>query len=254
MEAVIDTGAAVTVISPQLAQNLACSLAAWDGPKIIMANGEEGVELGQTELTIADGDRKAEGKALVMKMKGVDLLLGNSFLRQFKNVLIQYDPEEPTAHFGENPLRMILPEAEFAPPNDRLTLRHNYRLPAHTMALVEVNGPPISLFGEWVIEPNQSLFLKKGLTTGHAVIRSANPTTMPLVNFSPSEEWLEAGTTIGRVIAVDPSDTASSESSQVNVGMVTMESESTWWSTLLRSAMRPQYTNARLKVPGVSEV
>ena len=77
VEAVIDTGAAVTVISPQLAQNLACSLAAWDGPKIIMANGEEGVELGQTELTITDGDRKAEGKALVMKMKGVDLLLGN---------------------------------------------------------------------------------------------------------------------------------------------------------------------------------
>ena len=225
VEAVIDTGAAVTVISPQLAQNLACSLAAWDGPKIIMANGEEGVELGQTELTIADGDRKAEGKALVMKMKGVDLLLGNSFLRQFKNVLIQYDPEEPTAHFGENPLRMILPEADFAPPNGRLTLRHNYRLPAHTMALVEVNGPSISLFGEWVIEPNQSLFLKKGLTTGHAVIRPANPTTMPLVNFFPSEEWLEAGTTIGRVIAVDPSDTASSESSQVNLGMVIMESD-----------------------------
>ena len=40
VEAVIDTGAAVTVISPQLAETLVCSLAPWEGPKIIMANGE----------------------------------------------------------------------------------------------------------------------------------------------------------------------------------------------------------------------
>jgi hypothetical protein len=225
VEAVIDTGAAVTVISPQLAQNLACSLAAWDGPKIIMANGEEGVELGQTELTIADGDRTAEGKALVMKMKGVDLLLGNSFLRQFKNVLIQYDPEEPTAQFGENPLMMILPDIGFAPPNDRLTLRHNYRLPAHTMALVEVNGPLITTAGEWVIEPNESLFLKKGLTTGHAVVNPSSPATVPLVNFSPSEEWLEAGTTIARVVEAGIPNPVTSGPPQVNLGLVTTEAD-----------------------------
>ena len=123
-----------------------------------------------------------------MAMKGVGLLLGNSFLHQFKNVLIQYDPDEPVAQFGENPLRMILPDVDSAPPNNRLTLRHHYRLPAHTMALVEVNGPLITTAEEWVIEPNERFFLKKGLTTGHAVINPSSPSTLPLVNFSPSEE------------------------------------------------------------------
>jgi transposase InsO family protein len=222
IEAVIDTGAAVTVISPQLAESMGCTITNWDGPKIVMANGAEEAELGQTHLTIVDGTQKAVGKALVMKMKGVELLMGNSFLRQFKNVHIQYDTEESTVNLGDNPLLAILPEPETVRYTDQLVLRDSCRLPAWTMAMVRAKGPLGATDKTWLVEPSQNLFLKKGVTIGHVILSSTvNPLIVPLVNFTSNEEWLEAGTSLGQIKQTGLTIGADSEVNQLNLGLLT---------------------------------
>jgi predicted aspartyl protease len=90
VKAVVDTGAVITVISPKL---LACTnfqITEWEGPRVIMANGSTASPIGATLITVKLHNKVATGNAVVMQMEGIDLLLGNDFLKQFGKLHIDY--------------------------------------------------------------------------------------------------------------------------------------------------------------------
>jgi predicted aspartyl protease len=101
VKAVIDTGAVSTVISPKL---LACTkfqMTAWEGPRIIMANGSTASPLGATLITKQLHNKMAKGKAVVMQMGGIDLLLGNDSLKQFGKLQIDYQDSQTLKTVGK---------------------------------------------------------------------------------------------------------------------------------------------------------
>ena len=87
--AIVDTGAAVTVISPELLAKAGFQLKAWTGPRILMANGTPASPVGSAEITVRHENGSAKGLAVVFKMEGIDLLLGNDFLKQFGRLQIE---------------------------------------------------------------------------------------------------------------------------------------------------------------------
>ena len=110
VKAVVDTGAVIAVISPKL---LACTkfqMTAWEGPRIIMANGSTASPLGATMITIQLHNKIAKEKAVVMQMEGIDLLLGNDFLKQFGKLHIDYQDSQTLITVGKLPLNLITPK------------------------------------------------------------------------------------------------------------------------------------------------
>jgi hypothetical protein len=83
---VIDSGATYTVISDRVVKP--------EGPSIDMTTGNGVVRVRQREvsLTLADG-MELKSKALVQQkmLQGVDILLGQDVLRQFKYVTFDYE-------------------------------------------------------------------------------------------------------------------------------------------------------------------
>jgi hypothetical protein len=87
VKAVVDTGAVITVISLKLLACTKCQMTAWEGPRIIMANGSTASPLGFTLITIQLHKKITKGKAVVMEMEGINLLLGNDFLNNLESFL-----------------------------------------------------------------------------------------------------------------------------------------------------------------------
>lgn len=72
----------------------------WDGPSVVMVNGQKAPPLGAIELEIEHQGKRASGRVLVLEMRGIELLLGNDFLSQFKLLQINYDAERPELLLG----------------------------------------------------------------------------------------------------------------------------------------------------------
>ncbi|KAK4013956.1 hypothetical protein OUZ56_026504 [Daphnia magna] len=70
-EAIIHTGAAVSIISPKLTAEMTLELITWGGPQIVMV------------------------KVLVLEMRGINLLLGNDVRRRFTKLEIEYGTGKP---------------------------------------------------------------------------------------------------------------------------------------------------------------
>ena len=112
VKAVVDTGAVITVISPKL---LACTnfqMTELEGPRIIMANGSTASPIGATLITVQIHNKVATGNAVVMQMEGIDLLLGNDFLKQFGKLHIDYQDSQTLITVGELPLNVITPKQQ----------------------------------------------------------------------------------------------------------------------------------------------
>ncbi|KZS19714.1 Uncharacterized protein APZ42_013765 [Daphnia magna] len=88
IKAVIDTGAVVSVASPSLQEKLGARRMGWDGPSVVMVNGQRAPPLGALELEIEHRGMKASGKVILLEMRGIELLLGNDFLSRFKRLQI----------------------------------------------------------------------------------------------------------------------------------------------------------------------
>ena len=76
---VIDTGAAVSVITPDLCTTQSLVPTPWNGPSL-MANGSPATPLGAVHLIVSNARGRAEGSVIVMEMDGMALLLGNDLL------------------------------------------------------------------------------------------------------------------------------------------------------------------------------
>ncbi|KZS06277.1 Uncharacterized protein APZ42_030324 [Daphnia magna] len=101
IKALIDPGAVVSVASPSLQEKLGARRMGWDGPSFVMINGQRTAPLGALELEIEHREMKASGKVIVLERKGIDLLLGNDFLSQFKRLQIIYVPTGVELLLGE---------------------------------------------------------------------------------------------------------------------------------------------------------
>ncbi|KAK4028022.1 hypothetical protein OUZ56_017185 [Daphnia magna] len=64
IKAVIDTGAVVLVASPSLQEKLGARRMGWDGPSVVMVNGQRAPPLGALELEIEHRGMKASGKGV----------------------------------------------------------------------------------------------------------------------------------------------------------------------------------------------
>ena len=73
-----------------------------------MANGQPGNPLGAVDLEVKHPKGHAKGKALVMEMGGVDLLLGNDFLGQFRRLTVDYTLDGPLLTLGELPVNAVV--------------------------------------------------------------------------------------------------------------------------------------------------
>jgi hypothetical protein len=105
--AVVDTGAALTVISPELLQESQFVLRPWIGPRVVMANGEPATLLGAATISVNHIRGTATGEAVVFQMDGIDLILGNVFLRQYGKVQINYREPKASITFGDQPLAAV---------------------------------------------------------------------------------------------------------------------------------------------------
>ncbi|KZS03393.1 Uncharacterized protein APZ42_033842 [Daphnia magna] len=155
-EAVIDTVAAVSIISPKLTAEMALEFKTWGGPQIVMVNGQRTPPLGRVELTITIGTTTVQAKVLVLQMGGINLLLGNDVLRRFKKLEIEYGKGKPKMRFGDLPVRMAI-EDETPTPATKIVAKSGARIPARSMAAVEIEQieatKPTVDGCPWMIEP-----------------------------------------------------------------------------------------------------
>jgi predicted aspartyl protease len=105
--AVVDTGAALTVISPELLKESQFVMRPWDGPRVVMANGEQATLMGAATISVNHEMGTATGEAVVFGMDGIDLILGNDFLKQYGKVQIDYREPKASITFGDQPLAAI---------------------------------------------------------------------------------------------------------------------------------------------------
>ena len=82
-EAIVDTGAEISVISPKTCKLLNLNTTQkWDGPFLVMANGTHARPEGSVALQIFVGTTPVYVNVAVMQINGFNLLLGNNALRQ----------------------------------------------------------------------------------------------------------------------------------------------------------------------------
>ncbi|KZR95642.1 Uncharacterized protein APZ42_010518 [Daphnia magna] len=99
--AVIDTGAAVTVISPELLKKTQFVQQPWSGSGIILSNGSRVMPEGAAEILVTHKNRSVKGKAIVMAMSGIEFLMENNFLKQFGSIRINYQADKPLLTMGD---------------------------------------------------------------------------------------------------------------------------------------------------------
>ncbi|KZS18244.1 Uncharacterized protein APZ42_015662 [Daphnia magna] len=184
IRAVIDTGAVVSVASPELQRKLQAKRSEWDGPSVVM-------------------EKRASGRVIVLKMKGIELLLRNDFLSQFRKLQINYDAERPELFLGS--LAGGVVEELESSSNPRIVTKTGRTLPP--MEIVPVEIEPANL-GEAtrMIEPSENLSRVKGVTTGKVLVTAdLLLDRVIIVNLANHQTCLREGTVLGQMEVLDSS-------------------------------------------------
>ncbi|KZS13083.1 Uncharacterized protein APZ42_021817 [Daphnia magna] len=193
--AVIDTGAAVTVISPELLKKTQFVQQPWDGSGIILVNGSRVMPEGAAEILVTLKNRSVKGKAIVMAMSEMELLMVNHFLQQFGSIRINYQAEKPLLTMGDLPLAVISLPAKEESENTVLVSNERQEIPAYSIKPVPVKVSS-KLEGACVLKPSVSLMATTSLSTGHVLVQK-DLENIPVANLSPKSVWLEKGVTLG---------------------------------------------------------
>ncbi|KZS18242.1 Uncharacterized protein APZ42_015657 [Daphnia magna] len=195
--AVVDTGAAVSVLSPDLLKQTSFYLEQWSGPAIILANGTRASPLGAALVTITHKGRWAAGTAVVMAMEGNDLLLGNDFLKQFGKLQIDYTGDATLVTLGELPFKEIHPQDNSRLHKCSVVAATSHMIPA--LLVIPVATKPCTSFPATALfTPSAVLLAKKTLSVGHAILPEKWQ-TIPVANLSLAPVWLEEGSTLGTI-------------------------------------------------------
>ena len=200
VQAIVDTGAAVTVISPALLKKTKFKLMPWTGSKILMANGTAALPEGSADISIGHNKGTATGKAVVMAMDGIELLLGNDFLKQYGKVQIEYKNNSTLLTLGDLPLAAVNPfeDVEDTRPRKLVTCE-GAEIPAFSVVQVRTKTAGITE-GQMILNPSKKLLATKAISTGHAIlVATNNQSTVPVANLSPQPVWLCEGASLGTV-------------------------------------------------------
>lgn len=83
MKEAIDTGASVSIMSLALAADLGLVILIWEGPSIVMVNGQRTLPLARVEIVVKIKEIMC-AKVIVLEMRGIKLLLVNDVVRRLK--------------------------------------------------------------------------------------------------------------------------------------------------------------------------
>lgn len=245
LEAIIDTGAEISVISPKACELLNInSLQNWEGPLLIMANGTRAQPNGTVTLEMVIGSTPVTAVAAVLPINGFDLLLGNNALRQLRTVQIEYDPEG-AAVFSNNPESE--PKAVSAS-TPTIVSRESRTIPALSMVTVavEVQENEIEFLNlQLIIEPCNKILVTKGFSVGHLLLPfGENPciANIKLVNFSRTDQWLNRGTVLGKFGTVEVMGRELDEADRPNepvVGLLSIADPTTPFADVINKQLPP---------------
>ncbi len=202
IEAVVDTSAGVTVISPELCKTLGLPLhKKWEGPLLLMANGSVTHPESSVSLEILVDGVQIYVEAAVLTLNGIKLLLGNNALRQLDSIQIDYLT-------GGGAIFSSKPESESVkkePKLGSLTNRQAITAPALSIITVSVDvayagGTPGEQYR--LVEPSNKVLIDKGLSIGNLLLSETTSATLEvqLVNFSRVDQWLNKGTVLGCIL------------------------------------------------------
>ena len=188
VEAIIDTGAGITVISPKFSKMLTNPIRGWVGPGILLADGHKALPVGQIDLVLTIDSFIVNSIAIVMEINGFDLLLGNDTLRLLKSIQIKYDDDRATFCIS-------------VPSDDAIPSSANYvfsktaqTIPACSMVYVEIERRNFvsfepSVSGFEMIEPSNKVMEDKGVSVGRICFPSNFLIdVVQLVNFSQQDQ------------------------------------------------------------------
>ncbi|KZS03675.1 Uncharacterized protein APZ42_033546, partial [Daphnia magna] len=192
--AVVDTGAAISVMSPTLLHRTGYLLQEWHGPAIVLANGTRAVPLGGAQISITYRNKTVSGTAIVLPMNEIEFLMGNDFLRQFGHLHVDYTGEQAHVILGDLPsFALNFPE----PPvrHTKLWSLEGCIIPAFSVVPV-LTTLDTQFLGVSLFTPSEKLLSTKSLSVGHAVLSNATR-SLPVANLSAVPVWLNKHSTLG---------------------------------------------------------
>ena len=163
-----------------------------------MANGEPATLMGAATISVNHKMGTATGEAVVFQMDGIDLILGNDFLKQYGKVQIDYRESKASITFGDQPLAAITSQPmDHQPRSVKLLTTTDVTVPSFSVANVGTVAPALQA-ETFCFEPSGKLLQNKGVSVGHALL-SAKVNFVPLANFTATSVWIPKGTTLGIV-------------------------------------------------------
>lgn len=200
---VVDTGAGVSVVSKSCVDRcFKNAMLPWDGPSIVLANGTRMRPSFGVELNFMLENSPVKVFAAILDLKSIDLLLGCDALAQVGKISIDYNQDPPVVKFCVD---VDEPKVEHC----KVVSDVGVSVPAYSVLNFDVSFRDKRDIdknsGNYFFEPNQKLFVDKGLCVGKALI-TAETNVLPIVNFTREAQWLEKGTVVGSVEVVDEID------------------------------------------------
>lgn len=201
-EAIVDTGAGLSVISPEFCKFLnLVPKKGWEGPKLLTANGGIVSPEGSVSLEIFVEGIPVYVEAAVLPINGYKLLLGNDALRQLDAITVAYK-KGGEAIFSTTPEVEMDSETE-GDESGTIVSRESRVIPAYSVVAVSA-GIHEKQSGSGgtrrMIEPRKKLLIDKGFSVGNMLLPSdelGDTISVNLVNFSRSDQWLNEGTVLG---------------------------------------------------------
>ncbi|KZS03143.1 Uncharacterized protein APZ42_034206 [Daphnia magna] len=133
IKASLITGAAVTVISPELLEKTEFVRK----PLLLTKDSSRKRPYlspqSTADILVTDRGKTIKGNAIVMPITGFELLLRNDFLQQFRAFHIDYESEESSFTTGKSPLAEITSLHEEQSQESRLVSRDRQEIPAYTV-------------------------------------------------------------------------------------------------------------------------
>lgn len=207
-EAIVDTGAGISVISPEFCKFLKLvPKERWEGPKLLMANGAVITPEAFVSLEIFVEETPIYIEAAVLAINGYKVILGNDALRQLDVIKIEYERDGATI-FSANPGTELDVQGE----NGEMgTIRSEESrvIPAYSIVTVTMEvdtKPSYTSKTRQMIEPTNKLLIDKGVSVGHLLLSNEelkDTVEIQVVNFSRVDQWLNKGTVLGSIFPVE---------------------------------------------------
>ena len=201
VDAIIDTGACLSAISPSLLKKFNTEGTAYEGSALIMASGQEVKPKKEFEINIFHpSGAKAKAIAAVLEMEDECLLLSSDILRQFRKFTVEYQ---------ENDSALMIMTIDNRKPDveqqkQLLIVKDHCQIPTRSIKRIPIYGLIFSRKATAaIIEPARDLATKKGITTGHAIIKSEEIETVLIANTTSKAKWIPQQTVVGAAIEID---------------------------------------------------